>query len=76
MSCDVNAFADPSVRNTPKAQRIRSVFGAAARERDYRTLGQDWTQIELHFVNEACIERLAEHFAAPLHQHARYTSLT
>ena len=40
---------------SPQTQRIRSAFGPAARERDYRPSGQDRPQIQLHFVNKARI---------------------
>ena len=65
-----NAPSNPSIRNAAKAHRICRVFGALTWERDHRSSGQDRTQIELHFVNETRIERLAEDFAAALNQHA------
>ncbi len=56
-------------------QCIRSVLSASARERDYWPSGQDRTQIQLHFINEVRIERLAQHAAAALDQYARDASL-
>jgi hypothetical protein len=72
---NANTLPDLLIRNSPQAQRIRSVFGAPTRERDYRSSGQDRTQIELYFVNEACIKRLAEQFAAALDENARDISV-
>jgi hypothetical protein len=55
-----------SVRNTPNAKRIRSSFSPAPRKGDYWTSGQKGAQIQLHLIDEACIERLAKHLAATL----------
>jgi hypothetical protein len=64
-------LANLFIRNALKTQCTRSRFGAATRERDYRTCGKDRTQIELHFINDACIESLTKNVAAALDQHAR-----
>src|SRR4029453_9878782 len=71
ISLDANTLANLFIRNALKRQCTRSRFGAATRERDYRTCGEDRTQIELHFINDACIEGLTKNFAAALDQHAR-----
>src|SRR5437773_7861583 len=74
-SHDANALANLFIRNALKTQCTRSRLGTATRERDYRTCGENRTQIELHFINDACIEGLTKNFAAALDQHARDPAL-
>jgi hypothetical protein len=68
-------LANLFIRNTLKPQCTRSRFGARTWERDYRTCGKDRTQIEMHFINDACIEGLTKNFTAALDHHARDPSL-
>jgi hypothetical protein len=72
--CYANRLPNSSIRNAAKAHRIRGVFGPPARERHHWSSAQDRPQIQLNFINETRIERLAEDFAAAFNQHARDTS--
>jgi len=55
---------------------MSSSFSAPARKCDYRPSSQDGTQINLHLINQARIERLAEHVSATLKEDACDASLT
>src|SRR5207237_10716712 len=67
-------LAESMVSNPIEIHRILRDIGSPAGECDNRTACQDRTQVKLHFIDEACVQRLTEHLAAAFEQHAGHIS--
>src|SRR5262249_51457908 len=67
---DSDCLTDLLILYVAQPKRASSFRCSSSRERDDRSSSQDWSQIDLHFVDDPVAECVTENFAATFDQHA------
>src|SRR4029453_15472776 len=70
MSINRDGLSDLLILYLAQRERFSLFSCSVPRECDYRPSGQNWPQIDLHFIDQPLVERLTKNFAATLDQHA------